>query len=94
MINVKTINEERFQIFAELYRTKLAEAIKKEPHMYAGAPPANVIADKILATIQTKGIRSVNLIGDGIKGTCKALGIKQTYKAIEAYLAGPVEVKP
>lgn len=42
-----------------------------------------------LANLMTDGLanKSANLDGEGIKRTCKQLGIRQTYKAIRGYFA-------
>jgi hypothetical protein len=84
------INEERFRIFADLYRAKLAEAVRDFPGDYTWGKTATVdsVADRMLATIKTEGIRRVNKDGRAFKATCRTLGIAHTYKAIDAYLAG------
>ena len=73
-------NKENFQnVLAEQYR----ELFRTHPdyqHMW--------ITPEVLAEKMTHGLATgeANKEGEGIKRTCKALGIKQTYKEIRAYL--------
>lgn len=48
---------------------------------------AQTISPEALAHKMTDGLHkgSANKDGEGIKRTCKAMGIKQTYKAIQAF---------
>jgi hypothetical protein len=75
------------------YVQSLTEAVEANPNDYvwAGAVTGHKtpqeVADKMFATIQRGGIGMVTITNsDGWKRTCKALGIKQTYKAIDEWL--------
>lgn len=70
--------------FLEIYKTQLALVVQESPQDYAW-PIANVsaVADKMFAGL-LRG--SANTEGRAMAGTCKALGIKHTYKAINAFL--------
>lgn len=91
-------NQERMETFSASYTDNLIEACKAHPEKYAihwagfgddAEAYAKSTASKMLAIIAEKGIGAVTINpSDGFKRTCKALGIKQTYKAIEAYLKG------
>jgi DNA phosphorothioation-dependent restriction protein DptG len=89
-----TINEDRWKLFWDLYRSKLQMAVEKYPADYPwNAAPGMFTASvdsvaKRMESASRLGLRRVNLSGHAFRLTCKALGIRQTYKAIEAYLAG------
>lgn len=72
------------QVLAEQYRDLFANSPD-----YAHAK--QTISPEELAKRMTRGLaaKTANKDGDGIKRTCKALGIKYTYAAIRAYLATP-----
>jgi hypothetical protein len=73
------------EAFAKAYRENLARAVTERPDDYSYiAGKVDVVADKMLAAIE-RG--SANKDGYAFKQTCKQLGIKHTYKAINEYLA-------
>lgn len=75
-------NKERF---AEAYRRNLHLSVTECPVDYAYiAGRVDEVADKMLAAIE-RG--SANKDGFAFKRTCKELGIKHTYKAINAFRA-------
>jgi hypothetical protein len=89
------VNPERFKLFSDAYRAGLVEAVTasaaKPGHAdrYAYEPVfAPQVAERMIATIGSQGLKTVNIDGGGFRRACKALGIKQTYKAITAYLEG------
>ncbi len=76
-------NAQTFQnILTETYRDLFAN----DPEY---AYSASRITPEALAEKMTAGLLtgSANKDGDGIKRTCKAVGIKQTYSAIREFLA-------
>lgn len=88
---------ERYEMFASGYRRNLIVAVNESPEQYAvgklgfSSNPteyAETTADKMLTAIMERGIGSVNKDSVAFKRTCKELGIKHTYKAIEAFLNG------
>lgn len=92
------MNETNFAKLAETYRAELRRNIDAHPGDYMNAITldaagrdalAQKIGDRVLTSVEKNGIRHV-LINESPswRGTCKALGIKHTYKAIEAYLLG------
>lgn len=73
-------NKERF---SEAYRRHLRAAVFADPQNYAYAVgQTDLIADRMLAAIE-RG--SANKDGYAFKHTCRELGIKHTYQAINAY---------
>jgi hypothetical protein len=72
-------------VFAVVYREELERALKETPELYAWPITEldNVLA-RMLAGL-AKG--SANKDSPPIKRTCKRLGIKHTYKAIQEQLA-------
>ena len=89
------MNNSRFETLSEVYRRNLIAAVQDNPSNYMlgrlGAPSdpveyANSTADKMLARVKETGMMTVSKDGEGWKRTCKELGIKHTYKAIEEYL--------
>lgn len=86
MSNEPTINKERFATFAEAYRRHLSIVVAKHPDEYPWrAEKAPVVADRMLAAVRR---RSFTKDGRAFVAVCRELGIKHTYKAIYAYLAG------
>ena len=78
-----TTNIERFiTVLTDQY----AQLYKSDPVTYGMASarytPAE-LAEKMTMSLKA---RTGNKDGKGIERTCKALGIKHTYKAIEGYL--------
>jgi len=86
------VNPERFAKFSSAYRACLEDAVTANASKYVW-PVEDVprVAGKMLAAIEANP-RGVNYDGDGMKRTCKALGIKATRKAIFEFLE--VEKKP
>lgn len=83
------MNAERFETFSTQYRAQLAMIGAENPDYFKGNRTPSKIADNMLAEIRVNGIRSVTIANsEGFKRTCKTLGIKQTYIAIEKYLNG------
>jgi len=88
------MNTERFEAFSAAYRVGLLKAVVDKPEAYAlnpGQSPADYAsktADRMLVCVKDTNIRNVNISGAGMRNACKALGIKQTYKASADYLAG------
>ena len=70
--------------FAEVYLSKLKEAVEKRPKDYAAIKGREFeVAQKMLAAIECG---SANKEGYAFKETCKELKIKHTYQGIQAYL--------
>ena len=73
-----------FERFAECYRRKLKEAVTARPEDYRYAVgQTDEITDKMMAAL-LRG--SANKDGYAFKQTCKELGIKHTYQAINAFI--------
>lgn len=85
------MNEQKFEIFSKIYRSKLVAAFAANPDNYIlceneyfkTAIPKH--ADRILAEIH-KNPKGVQYVGRSFKMTCKELSIKFTRKAIFEYL--------
>ncbi len=73
-----------FDRFVEEYTQQLTKAVTDHPDEY-GWPVANVptVVGKMKAAFKEG---TYNKDGRAIKATCKALGIKYTYTAINAYI--------
>lgn len=67
---------------AQFAKTYAAEFVKAYPHL-----PAEQSAKLIEKAVTTAcgNIRTVNIDSPAFKATCKTLGIKCTYKAIEEF---------
>jgi len=78
------MNQERFETFGKLYEQNLTQAVLNYPEEYVW-PVENVptVAKKMLDAVVKN---SYNKDGRAFKATCKQLGIKYTYKAIDEYL--------
>lgn len=79
--------------FFQTYREQLELAVNAAPEEYLWYTPGNV--ESINATARLMGLaferQSFNKDSRAVKATCKALGIRHTYKAIQAYrLTGEV----
>lgn len=73
-----------FTRFAEVYTAALKTAHAEHPEIYTfPASELPIVTEQMLAAWR-RG--SASNTGPAIKATCKALGIKTTYKAIRAYL--------
>lgn len=81
------MNTEHFEKFSKAYSEGLAAANKAEPenYFYKSADEVAVVAARMLTAIGSKPY-GVNYSGGGFKRACKALGIKNTRKAIFEYL--------
>lgn len=81
------MNHERLVEFRTVYTDKLAEAVTKYPEDY-GWPVEYVptVVDKMMAAIEYGSFSKVNKNSRSIINTCKALGIKCTYKAMIKWL--------
>ena len=73
-------------VFIKVYERQLTNAVRDYPQEYMW-PVENVpvVAQKMRVAF-SKG--SYNKDGRAIKATCKELGIKYTYPAINSYLRG------
>ena len=82
----KKMNPEKFAKFSATYRASLEDAVTAHAEKYAWpVEDAPKVAGKMLAVMEANP-RGVNYDGDGMKRTCKALGIKATRKAIFEFL--------
>jgi hypothetical protein len=80
------MNTERFEEFSKAYRSCLLAAVSDPASgYYYGPEQVPAVADKMLAAIASKPY-GANYDGRGFKLTCKALGIKNTRKAILAFI--------
>ena len=71
--------------FKSIYREELENAVRNFPQEYAfGLSEVNDVAHRMRLAFD-RG--SYNKDSRAIKATCKRLGIKHTYTAINAYLA-------
>jgi phytoene/squalene synthetase len=78
------MNEEKLAQFARLYEANLRRAVLEYPTEYVYAVEAvPQVAERMLRAIRAGGY---NKDSRAIKATCKELGIKHTYKAIDEYL--------
>ena len=69
--------------FSEVYRTNLKRATVEQPEQYGFIiGNEDTVADKMLVAID---LGSYNKDGYAFKATCKELGIKHTYAAINAF---------
>jgi len=89
------MNLERFARWSEEYRQQLQAAVNAKPTEYAFRPEhAPQVAARILTSMAASGAHNappmfgINKDGRAMKATCKALGLKHTYTAINAYLRG------
>jgi hypothetical protein len=76
----KTANRAAFK---NRYLIELQNAITKYPTEYIPIEKSFEVAERMIAAIYRK---SFNKDGLAIKATCKALGIKSTYQAINEFL--------
>ena len=78
------MNQEKLNKFMEAYEKALTEAVMNYNEEYR-YPVEDVprVAAKMRIAIENG---TYHHVGRGFKGACKALGIKHTYKAINAYL--------
>lgn len=74
------------ELFAAEYERQLRRAVETRPDQYCWpVEQVPAVAAKMMAAWDR---RAANKDGLATVWTCKALGIKHTYTAIEAYLAG------
>ncbi len=75
-----------FNKFVAEYHTQLTNAVTKYPSEYAfGLEKVPQVVDNMTVAFKNA---TYNKDGRAIKTTCKILGIKHTYKDINAYLKG------
>ncbi len=81
------VNHTKLATFVETYRAQLRVAVEKWPEYYVWYSRDGISTDEV-ADRMAKAFESgsYNHDGNAIKLTCKALGIKYTRKAIEAFL--------
>lgn len=73
--------------FFDVYEDCLLHCIDTYPDEYAYGPDtAKAIAAKFKAKVAAHGFGGINKDGHAFKMTCKKLGIKHTYKAMEAFV--------
>lgn len=73
-----------FDRFTQVYVEELTQAVLKYPDEYTW--PVENVPNVAAKMIQAFRAGTYNKDGRAIKGTCKRLGIKYTYTAINAYL--------
>ena len=91
-----TYDPTKFAQFSDEYRAALLDNVTKNFHEYASGfaldkypeEYARELAEKMLNSIETKGLHSVNIDSPSFKRACKNLNIKHSRKAIEAFLKG------
>lgn len=72
--------------FFRVYEEELNKAVRQYPDDYA-FPPSKV--PEVVERMKAAFLRqSYNKDGQAIKATCKQLGIKYTYKAINEFIQG------
>lgn len=79
------MNKERLDYFTSELTAAIKVAAAAGLYRWSESQ-ADVVASKMVAAITTNGLRTVSIDGPAFKAVCKKLGIKQTYKAVEAYL--------
>lgn len=86
----RQINDANFFRFIVIYTEKLREAVAKHPEVYRYTQ-AEVPA--VVDRMREAFVRgSYNHDGLAIRNTCKAVGIKPTRTALEAFFLAPVTV--
>lgn len=76
----------KFETFAETYQKHLGNVVLEFPDQYPWAKQGvlvSTVAKRMMDGLQSK---SINKDGLAFARTCKELGIKNTYKAIYAYV--------
>ena len=77
--------EPRIETFMRIYREQLTKAVAEHPTEYAfDSSQVPTVCARMRSAFENG---SFNVSGYAIKATCKIFGIKQTHKAINAYLA-------
>lgn len=78
------MNQEKLNNFMVEYEKALTEAVMNynEEYRYPVSDVPQVVSKMKIAIVNN----TYSAAGRGFKGACKALGIKHTYKAINAYL--------
>lgn len=77
------MDKDRLETFKRLYALNLTECVQKHADYAYSAADLPKVIERMHAAID-RG--SYNKDGHAFKATCKQLGIKHTYKAINAYL--------
>ena len=72
------------ETFLTIYQEKLQDAVIQHPTEYAYAVSMVPLVVERMSKAIVNG--TYHLSGPALKATCKALGIKMTYKAINTYL--------
>ena len=73
-----------FERFAEEFRRQLEIAMREHPEDYMRGVTASVIADRMIEAFKA---RTYNKDGRAVRATCKVLGVKHTYRDINAFLS-------
>jgi alpha-D-ribose 1-methylphosphonate 5-triphosphate synthase subunit PhnI len=79
---MQAIHPGNFQAFMEVYEEKLIEARRRGDYEWPESELPQVLA-RMRAAIE-RG--TANKDGPAFKATCKALGIKHTYQAINSFI--------
>jgi nitroreductase len=83
------MDEGRFEQLHTAYRNCLIEARKERPDLYSWPEnEASFVASQMMLAVKTKGIGTVDIGGPAWRKTCRALGLRTTYRALRAYLDG------
>lgn len=80
-----------WKAFVTEYRKQFTQNVLDNPSIYGWYPstPIDVVADRMITSLKTNACSKDGL---AFKGTCKALGIKCTWSAIDEFL-GPKELR-
>lgn len=76
--------KERVEQWYKVYGDKLAESIMRHPSQYH-SHDAKAIAAKARVSLETKGLRSININAHGWKSAAKHFKIANTYIAWEEF---------
>lgn len=69
------------------YPAALAQAMSAKPDDYTPGLTADIVAERMIKAIETKGIGAVNIQSASFKTLAKQYGIKNTYKEWVPFLA-------
>jgi len=84
MTKIRVIHPGNYQCFVDEYKKQLEHAVKTRPDEYAW--PMSEF-DAVLARIENAiKLGRFNKESSAFKATCKALGIKHTYRAIDEFI--------
>lgn len=77
------INQQNYNNFKQLYAVKLKEAIRRNPLDYDYSEEfSSIVVDRMLPEI----IKGSAMMSAPLKAAARAVGIKQSMKAIQEYL--------